>query len=245
MPNPAVTLKIKRFRQRFGITAPRVSVRTHFGWYWYVLGLAGLVLLVALGSWWLAQHDEAVQIKNEVSRLRQQAAETEAELTRLRSLTGTEQSVVRMERSTQQQLMARLNVLEQENAALKEDLALFEKLVPAAGGMSVVRIERLNVVSGGAVGHYRYRLLVAFQPSKEEREFRGRLQMTVTALQAGKELVLQLPGAKESTAGYVLEVRHFLRKEGDFTLPANAKIKSVEARILQGGIVKAKQLTNY
>lgn len=245
MPNPAITLKIKRFRQRFGITAPRVTVRTHYSWHWYVAGAVLLLLMVVLGAWWLAQHDEAVQMKSELARLRQGLSEAEVELGRLRSTAGTEQSVVRIERSTQQQLSVRLKALEQENAALKEDVALFEKLVPAVGAESVLRVERLSVVSSAEPGRYRYRLLVAFQPSKQEREFRGRLQLTVTTVQAGKEIQLQLPQAKDPAADYLLEVRHFLRKEGNIALPAGTKIKSVEARILQGGVVKAKQVANY
>jgi len=249
MPNPAVTLKLRRFRQRFrqrfGITAPRVTVRTHYSWHWYAAGGVILFLLVVLGAWWLAQHDEAVQMRNEITDLRQRLGEAEAELGKLRSTAGTEQSVVRIERSTQQQLAARLKTLEQENIALKEDVALFEKLVPATGAESVLRVERLSVVSSAEPGRYRYRLLVAFQPSKQEREFRGRLQLMVTAVQGGKEIHLQLPQAKDPAADYLLEMRHFLRKEGNIALPAGARIKSVEARILQGGNLKAKQLFNY
>lgn len=245
MPNPAITLKLKRFRQRFGITAPRVSVRTHYSWHWYAAGLAVLVLIVVAGTWWLAQHDEAVQTRNELLQLRKSAAQMEVELNRLRSLEGTEQSAVRVERSTQQQLAARLKALEQENAALKADLALFEKLVPAVGVESILRVERLNVVSGNEPGSFRYRLLIAFQPSKQEREFRGRLQLIVTALHAGKEMVLNLPAAKEAPVEYAVELKHFLRKEGNITLPPGSKIKTIEARILQGNVVKAKQIVNY
>ncbi|MBS1198411.1 MAG: hypothetical protein H6R18_2196 [Proteobacteria bacterium] len=249
MPNPAITLKLKRFRQRFrqrfGITAPRVTVRTHYGWHWYIAGGFALLLLVVLGAWWLAQHDEAVQMRSELAGLRQSLGDAQAELDKLRSTAGTEQSVVRIERSTQQQLAARLKAMEQENSALKEDVALFEKLVPATGAESVLRVERLSVISSAEPGRYRYRLLVAFQPSKEEREFRGRLQLIVTAVQAGKEIHLQLPQAKDPPADYLVEMRHFLRKEGNIALPVGAKIKSVEARILQGGNLKAKQLFNY
>lgn len=245
MPNPAVTLRIKRFRQRFGIAAPRVSVRTHFAWYWYLLAAVMLALMVALGAWWLAQRDEVVQMKDELARLRQSLGEAEVELSQLRALAGTEQSALRMERSTQQQLAARLKAMEEENAALREDVALFEKLVPATSDESALRIERLNVVSEAQPGLFRYRLLLAFQPSKQEREFRGRLQLTVTAQQAGKDISLQLPSAKDAAADFLVETRHFLRKDGKIVLPAGAKIKSIEAQVLQGGAVKAKQRVDY
>lgn len=245
MPNPAVTLKLKRFRQRFGIAAPRVTVRTHFGWPWYAGAIAALVFLVSAVVWWLAQRDEVVSLQSELIHLRQRVGEMDDELGKLRVKAGTEQSAVRMERTTQQQLLVRMKTLEQENAALKEDIALFERLVPAVGAESVVRIERLNVSSAPEVGRYRYRLLVGYQPSKQEREFKGRLQLSITASQAGKEIQLNLPAGNDSVGDFLVEVRHFLRKEGSFELPAGAKIKSVEARLVQGGVVKAKQSANY
>lgn len=245
MAYPAVTLKIKRFRQRFGITAPRVAVRTHFGWHWYAGAVVLIVVTVAAIVWWLAQRDEVVFMEGQMSTMSQRMAEMESELALLRSQAGTEQSAVRVERTTQQQLLTRLKALEQENAALKEDIALFEHLVPADGLESSVRIERLSVASASEPGRYRFRLLVGFQPSKQEREFRGRLQLSVVATQGGKEIQLELPANKEMDSEYLLEVRHFLRKEGGFVLPAGAKIKSLEARLLQGGAVKARQLASY
>jgi len=245
MPSPAITLKLKRFRQRFGIAAPRVSVRTHFAWYWYLVAAAILAFMVAFGAWWLAQRDEVVLMKSELARLRQSLDEAEAELSQLRSLAGTEQSALRMERSTQQQLAARLKALEEENSTLREDVALFEKLVPATSVEPVLRIERLNIVSEAQAGHFRYRLLLAFQPSKQERVFRGRLQLTVTAQQGDKEISLHLPSAKDAAADFMVEAQHFLRKEGRIALPTGARIKSIEAQILQGGAIKAKQRVNY
>lgn len=249
MPNPAVTLKIKRFRQRvrhhFRIKTPRVCVRRHYSWHWYITGLLALVVMLVAGTWWLTQRDESTQTRNELEHLRESMIKAQAELVVLRSQAGTEQSAVRMEQSSQKQLTVRLKALEQENATLKSDLALFEKLVPSTGIDSMLRIERFSVVSGTEPGKFRFRLLLAFQPSKAEREFHGRLQLTVTAVQAGKEIMLNLPSGKDVSAEYQLELRHFLRKEGNINLPAGCKIKNVEARILQGSAVKAKQLINY
>ena len=246
MPSPAITLRLRRFRQRFGVAAPRVSIRTHFCWHWYAAGLFALVFLVAAGTWWLAQHDEVAQMKAELARLHQTSAEANAELAHLRASAGTEQSAVRMERSTQRQLLARLKAVEEENAALKADLAFFEKLVPAVGVESTVRVERLTLVSGTEPGRYRYRVLAAFQPSKEQRVFQGRLQLVLTVVQAGKEVVLHWPSTgKEASPEFVLDLHHFLRKEGIIAVPVGSRIKSIEALILQGNVVKAKKIVNY
>jgi len=246
MPNPAVTLRIKRFRRRFGIAAPKVTVRTHFSWPWYAAGVGLLVAVVAATVWWLAQHEEAVLMRAELVAQRQKMVEMDAELQSLRSQAGTEQSVVQIERTTQQQLSARLKALEQENAALKEDIALFERLVPADGIESSVRIERLSVVAGSEGGRFRYRLLVGFQPSKQEKQFRGRVQLALMLVQGEKEVALLLPKEGDASGSeYFLELRHFLRKEGGFAIPPGTRLKSVEARLLQGGVIKARQLVLY
>lgn len=129
MPTPAVTLKLKRFRRRFGIAAPRVTVRSHIGWQWYAAALAVLVALIATVAWSFAQHGEAAELAEELRELRSQLADKNEELARLRAGAATEQNAVQMERSTQQQLISRIKVLERENAGLKEDVSLFERLL--------------------------------------------------------------------------------------------------------------------
>ncbi|HRE17384.1 MAG TPA: hypothetical protein PLW86_10045 [Rhodocyclaceae bacterium] len=244
MPTPAVTLRLRRFRRRFGMTAPRVSVRTHVAWYWYALALLVLIAGVAAVVWWLAKQGEVSLMENEVLGLRSQVQSQDAEIIRLRLLTGTEQSAVQVERTAQQQLLSRLKQLEQENALLKEDMALFERLVPADVAESTLRIERLGLLAEPESGKYRYRLLLRFQPGKQEKEFRGRLQLTLTYLLAGKEALINFPAGKEAPGEYMIDVRNFLRKEGMISLPAGARVKRIEARVLQGGTVRATLQTN-
>ena len=129
MRTPAVTLKLKRFRRRFGISAPRVAVRPHVPWQWQVTAVIGGVALVAAIVWSVAQRGEMAGAKREMEEIRGQLAVAEDELSRLRFSSGTEQNAVQMERSAQQQLVARLKVLEAENVGLKEEIALFERLV--------------------------------------------------------------------------------------------------------------------
>lgn len=129
MRAPAVSLKLKRFRRRFGIAAPRVTVRTHIGWQWYAAGAASIIAVVGVMAWSLAQHGESAELAREIHELRRELAERNEELGRLRVGAATEQNAVQMERSAQQQLVSRIKALERENAALKEDVSLFERLV--------------------------------------------------------------------------------------------------------------------
>jgi len=51
-----------------------------------------------------------------------------------------------------------------------------------------------------------------------------------------------LPSAGASAArDYDLKFKHFRRVEGTFKTPAGARVKSVEVRLLQDGVLKASK----
>lgn len=241
MPTPAVSLKLRRFRRRFGITAPRVVVRSHYSWRWFAGAVLAGVLLVATVVWSILQHNEAGAMGREVVQLREQLQEQREELNALRSTAGTEQNAVHMERAAQQQLLQKLQSLERENAALKEDMLLFERLIPVVGEEAAVRIENFRLTQEGA-NSFRYRLLLAFQPSRQAPEFHGRLQLVVTYTVSGKDQQLVLPGGRAAVADYQIDLKHFLRREGVLELPGGAQLKSVEARVMAGDTLKAKRM---
>lgn len=241
MPTPAVTLKLKKFRRRFGIAAPRVVVRSHLPWAWFALPAVTLLLVLVAAAWSMFSRDEVGAVGRELEALRQQLQVQREELDLLRSTAGTRQNAVSMERAAQQKLLARIKGLSQENGVLKEELLLFERLIPVVGEAAVVRIENFRVIHEDGL-RYRYRLLLAFQPDKQNPEFRGRLQLAAGYSLVGKELQLLLPDKRDGGAEYLLELKHFLRREGVFELPPGAEIRAVEARVLQGDTLKSKRL---
>jgi len=207
-------------------------------WYWYVLGAtAALFLVFALLS---ATQQRGGDGQQELNSLRRQVRQLDDELLSLRSTAGTEKNAVQMERSTTQQLSNRIKVLESENAALKEDLLLFERLLQAAGGDASVRIEGLKVLPDGP-RQFRYRILLAYQSGKRPQEFRGRLQLVIVFSLEGKSKELIISEGREGASGIDVEVRGFLRKEGRFELPVGAALQSVEARVFQGDTLKTKR----
>ncbi len=240
MPTPSVTLKLRKFRRRFGISAPRVVVRTHLPWQWIALPALLSALLLALGGWLVAQRNETGVLGRELAGLREQVRVQREELDLLRSTAGTGKNAVNIERAAQQQLISRIAALESENSALKEDMLLFERLIPAAGEHASVRIENFRVLQEPE-GRFRFRLLIAFQPDKQSPDFRGRLQLVISFVHLGKSEQLELPGGRDDVEGYQFLVKHFIRREGVFQLPAGAEIKGVEARVFQGATLRLKR----
>lgn len=241
MTTPAVTLRLKRFRRRFGITAQKVVVRSFLPWHWFAMPVALMFLLLGVIGWLVAQRNEAGALGQDMEALRQQLLMQREELDILRSTAGTGQSAVSIERATQQQLLGRVRALESQNAVLKEDILLFERLIPVAGEGATMRIENFRVLQE-APGTFRYRLLFAFQPDKQSPDFRGRLQLVIDFVLAGKKMQLVLPDRREAVAEYQLEIKHFLRRESTFQLPEGAVLRGVEARVLQGDTLKLKRL---
>lgn len=229
MHTPAVSLKLKRFRRRFGITAPKMVVRTHVPWFWwFALAALFVLLVVALLNFFTGDA--------RVSELREQLMVQRDELQKLRSSVGTGQSAVSMERAAQQQLMLRIADLERENAGLKEEIRLFERLVPGVHGKDDLRIEAFRLIPESPL-RYRFRLLLAFQPGMPKQAFKGGYQIFATVRLEGRErqiLVTEKP--------QTLEISHVLRREGAFEIPVGAVLLSAEVRVVQGATLRAKRI---
>ena len=250
MATSSTSVRLKRLRQRFGISAPKLAIRTHVAWYWRALALIAILSLsLALAAWIYDagrriagfHSDESIR---EIQALRNYVMELDGELTKLRSLAGSGESSLQMERATQRQLSVQVKSLEVENAALKQDLAFFEGLMPASevGDDAAAKIDHLRIDPEGAAGEYRYRMLVVNNGGRQSREFKGSLQLLVKVQQGGKDAIITLPSETEpNPQRFRFEIKHFQRLEGAFSVPAGAVIKGVEARLLQDGVVRAKQ----
>lgn len=170
----------------------------------------------------------------------------EAELASARTAADMVDSNVAMARAAQEKLAQQVKGLEAENLALKQDLAFFEGLLPeGVAGETGIRINRLRIEKDGLGDHYRYRMLVIYNGSRQQREFRGELQFSLKVQAAGKDAMIVVPPEEGAGRdGFRLEVKHFQRVEGVLPVPAGAALKSVEVRILSDGVVRARQTIN-
>lgn len=245
---PAV--RFRRLRRRFGIGAPKLAIRTHVAWYWQALALVAILSVsLSLAMWIYDSQRQAYGATNdaqvkEIQTLRDQVAELDAELTRMRTVAGTGENNLQIERATQRQLAQQVRSLEAENAALKEDLAFFEGLTQVSGEVQDgVRVERFRVEPGTAAGVYKYRLLVVNNSGRSLRSSKVDLQFVVKMRQGGQDaVVVVFPSEPESAMQQqALGVRSFHRIEGEFAVPSDAEVLLVEVKLLQDGSVRAKQ----
>lgn len=250
-PSSRLALKLRRLRSRFGIAAPRVTVRTHVPWYWRALGVVVTgAMALALAGWVydagrrIAGFDRS-ESAQEIGSLNERVAELETEVTKLRATSNASESSLQIERTAQQQLTAQVKMLEAENNRLKEENAVFERLAQGDSKESALSISRLRVLPDGNGGRYRYQFLVAQNGEQRGREFKGSVQVVVTLQSAGADGMMTFPRPNDPDANrFAVVFKHFRRIDGMFTLPEGAKPKSFEIRLMQDGAVRAAQTVN-
>jgi hypothetical protein len=184
------------------------------------------------------------ELQNEFARLGESMARLESEAARLRSIVNASESRLKIEQTAQVQLGAQVKALEDENNRLKEELAFFENLVPSERRGEKVSIHRFKVDRDVLPGEFRYRLLV-LQGGRLDREFHGSLQLVVEMQQEGRDATIVIPDSAETGGtAFKLNFKYFRRVEGTFRVPAGARVRTVQARILENGSSEARASQN-
>ena len=238
--------------QRFGIAAPRVAVRTQLAWYWrWIAIVVGAALSIVLARWLydagsrVAGFDR-LEIEQEILKLRSDLWEARTELDKFRAAVDAADSRLAIERAAQQKLADQVRSQERQNTLLREDLAIFENmLVSGPREAQSLVIQRFQIEPAGAPGEYRYRMMLFSPGRRAERNFQGRLELTVKLSDAGRGAMINLPDTAGSEA-FKLSFRQFRRVEGTFRVAPGARIESVQARVFESGSdqVKATQTVN-
>jgi len=243
-----VASRLAKLRQRFGIAAPKVAVRTHVPWYVRWLGLAVMLAFSAALAVWMydagrrfAGFDRG-EVEQELASMRAEAAKMRAELDRFRAVANSADSKVSIERTAQQKLAQQVSGLEQENARLREELALFESMLSTdAANTAPLSVLRFKVEPDVLPGEFRYRVLLVASGPRRGREFQGRLELVVALTEEGRNAMITVPGQGESEASaFRLSFKHFQRLDGIFRVNPRARVGSVQLRVYETGGAEPK-----
>lgn len=232
-------MKLRLLKRRLTVSAPRMSVRSALPWT--VRWLLGAVLLGFSGALalWAFEFGKDIagldrNAKQELAQLRTEVQQLRAELVKSQSVSNTSESLLMAEKAAQEQLMLQIRQLETDNQALRSDLGFFERLIPGTGSDALsirgLQVERV------AEGQIKWQVLI-IQALKNAPDFKGTLELALVGTLDGKPWTL----SATPTAQPVL-VRSYLRQEGLVDVPAQAVVKTVTAKILQGGAVKSVQV---
>ncbi|KAF4000011.1 hypothetical protein HAV38_00155 [Glaciimonas immobilis] len=232
------------------VSAPRMSVKSHFPW---PLKAIFLVLIIAFGATialWAYYSGRNFASANavtarDVAALNRQIADLMVERDRFSSVVNAAESQANIASATQTHLSQQIATLEADNAKLKEDLAFFEGLLPIATGSDDIAIQRLSFALT-APTQLRYRSLI-MRGGKVGRDFVGDLQIVVTAVVRGKNLILTYPEQSANSpekAAFQLDFKYYQRIDGVLTLPDGTVVKRVQARVRENGKVRTQQSAN-
>jgi hypothetical protein len=242
------SMKRKLWRRRLTMSSSQFMVQQKTPW---PVQLAKVLLVAALGAGAMWFYDFAHGLSNsdphnakeQLARFQGQVETLTSERDKFSSTVNAAESQLNIERSAQKQLAAQVKSLEAENTRLKEDLAFFESLLPSATGPQGIAIRRLKIDQISST-QLRYRVLI-MQGGKGDQAFVGNLQLTLTSLQAGKSTVINFPDAiNNDQEKFKLYFRHYQSVEGILTLPEGTATKSVQARVMEKGQVRAQQSAN-
>lgn len=229
-------MRFKLLRRRLTISAPRMAVRSALPWplRWaaaaIVLGFCGAISL------WAFEFGKSIAgldsgAKEELLRLRADVDKLREERDKAQSVVNTSASLLTAEKAAQERLAAQVRALEAENRALRDDLGLFERLIPANGSGGVaIRGLQAEVVAGTQL---KWQVLL-IHPVKNAAEFRGSLELKIAGTLDGKPWMMDVPGG-------ALQFKQYRRVEGMVDLPAQAVVKNVSAKVVEGTVTRAVQ----
>jgi len=242
---------LRRLRQHHGIAAPRLAVSPHVAWYWRALRIT--VVLSISGALALWMYDAGRQfagfdrgeLDEELAQLKAHVAELEDKLPKLQAIADSSDARLKIEQTAQRNLARQVQELEEDNARLKEDIAFFENLSAQDHADDRVSVARFKVESNVIPGEYRYRVLV-MQGGSRPREFSGRLQFIVKMQRDRKDVMLIVPDeTSEPKSAYQITFKRFYRADGVFRVDPNAKVRSVQVRLLEKGSGQPRATQSY
>lgn len=230
----------RRIRRTFGISAPRMAVRTHLSWRWRLPALLGLVALI-VGMWWwgfdfgqLLGGFNRSAIAGEQARLEAAAAAAREENARLRARLAQLESDLNFTRGAQATLSRQALDLQTENTQMKEELAFLRKLFSDTGKPGTFTIQRL-FAEKDRDDSYRFSMLVVRGGSPDD-EFSGQLTLVASVAAGGRSSTLILPDDQPDTApALTLKFKYYQRVEGTFRVPPGGQLRSLQARVVEPG----------
>ena len=239
---------LRKFRKRFGITAPRVAVRTEVPWYlrWLgyaiVLGVAGAIAFWTYDAGRRFAGFDQDQVEQKLAEAKTELASARSELKRLRAIANAAGSQLAIERTAQERLAQQIRTLEQQDGKLREDLAVFERMLTSdPRGAPALAIYRFEVTPDVLPGEFRYRMLLLTSGVQRDRQFKGRLELVVSMTQDGKSAIMKFPQQTNASASdFQLQFKYFRRVEGTFRVAPNAKVESVQVRVFEGSSDQAR-----
>ena len=232
--------RLRQLRKHFGVSAPKLSVKTHVAWPWRMLGIGLVVALVGwmvwtgfdagrlLGGFYKSEADERrTQLETQVAALLEENRQSVGKLTRL-------ESESQMAKGAQDSLTRQALALQTENTQLKEELSYLQQLVSGNSKEGAITVHRATLERDGPeLVHVR---MLVVQGGAKGVPFIGLLSLGLELQQEGKRIHISLPEEQPETAMALrLNFTYYQRIDVPVRVTGSASVRMLQARVFQAG----------
>jgi regulator of replication initiation timing len=241
----------RRLRSSFGIGSSRMAIRSQLAWYWRWLLNVLLMVLVAAIVWWLVQNSYRItgfdiqEVKSHIAQLTEENKTSRVDLDAARATLIERDRQLQIEKAAQGELARTVVQLQEENAALKEDLGFLRNIMSSGAAPEGIGVSNLKVERDGKANEYRYRMLLT-QGGQRKQDFKGKVQIVARVAKDGAMSTLTFPDVALADSAGAFEFRFYHKVEGRFAIPEGSSLKGVDVRVLAlpGGQVKLSRTIN-
>ncbi|MGA8004668.1 MAG: DUF6776 family protein [Burkholderiales bacterium] len=217
-------------------------------WYLRWLAVAVMLAFAAALAFWMYDAGRRFagfdrdQVEQQLTETKAELETARSELKRLRAIANAAGSQLEIERTAQERLAQQIRTLEQQDGKLREDLAIFERMLTSdPRSVPALAIYRFEVTPDVLPGEFRYRMLLLTSGLRRDREFDGRLELVVSMTEDGKSAIMKFPERTDASASaFRLTFKYFRRVEGTFRVGPKAKVESVQVRVYEGNSDQAR-----
>jgi hypothetical protein len=230
----------RKLRQTFGISAPRMAVRTHLSWRWKLPALIALFALV-VGMWWwgfdfgqfLGGFNRGAMAERQ-AQLETDLALARSENAKLRAKTSELESDLNITRGAQSTLSKQSLELQSENTQIKEELAFLRTLFSNSGKQGTILIQRLTA-ERERDDAYHYSLLIV-RGGNPSDDFSGQLTLQASVVTGGRPATIALPDDQpDAAAALKLKFKYYQRIEGTLRIPPGSQLRTLQAKVMETG----------
>jgi DNA-binding transcriptional MerR regulator len=241
----------RRIRSSFGIGSGRMAIRSQLAWYWRWMLNVLLMVLVGTVVWWLVQNSYRItgfnieEVKEQLGKLTEENRVMKHDLESAKGTLIERDRQLQIEKAAQGELARTVAQLQEENAALKEDLGFLRNIMSSVATPEGIGVANLKVERDGKPNEYRYRMLLT-QGGQRKQDFKGKVQIVARVAKDGNLSTVTFPDPSSGDAAGSFEFRFYQKVEGRFAIPDGTSLKGVDVRVLAlpGGQVKLSRTIN-
>jgi hypothetical protein len=235
----------RRLRSSFGIGSGRMAIRSQHAWYWR--WAINILMMAAVGAvvWWLVQNSYRItgfdmeEVKSQIATLTEENRVMKRDLEAARTAASERARQLQIEKAAQGELARSVAQLQDENAALKEDLGFLRNIMSSGATPEGLGLANLKIERDGKPNEFKYRMLLT-QGGQRKQDFKGVVQIVARVAKDGTVSSITFPDPALGEAAGSFEFRFYQKIEGRFAIPDGATLKSADVRVLAlpGGQVK-------